>query len=281
MNDVTQLLCVMVSLAGGSHCLWLLRNSRKPAESTGELVRSLPTSARSVRRKSLCAGINRFCQIVLATTFLAVAASLLSILAYRALSPLWEEPLVDRQMRRSVETVVIEGSPPVLVDHDISQPGGPIVGIDCYGKSVLDDQVRRLLRQAPKLVWLNLAYTDITDEALCELSCAPGLRVLTLIRTRVGDVGIQHLARLRNLENLYLSGTNVTDGGLRYLADLKSLRKLYLNDTAVTDAGLEWLGSLDKLEVLDLNNTRVTEEGMNRLKSKRPGVEIFSKLETN
>jgi hypothetical protein len=274
MNDLAHLLCVVVSLTGGIHCVSLLRNSRKPAESTREAVKSLPRLARVPRRKSVCARINRFCQFLLAATFLAVAASLLAIFAYRGLSSLWKEPLVDQQMRRSVETVLIQGCPPVLVDYDTSQPGGPIVGIDCARKPLSDDQLRRLLRQAPKLEYLSLAYTQITDEALCELRRVPSLQGISLKGTRIGDLRLDRLAKLTHLESLTLDGTNVTDKGLRCLAELKNLSKLCLTDTAVTDAGLEWLGSLDKLEELRLTNTRVTEEGINRLKSTLPRVTI-------
>lgn len=274
MNIVAQLLCATVSLTGGVYCVWLLRNCRKPAQSAEEAVQSLPMSARLARWKSVCARINWLCQIVLATTFLAVATSMLATLAYRALSPLWEEPLVDQQMRRSVETALIQGCPPVLVDYDTSQPGGPVIGIDCVRKPISDNHLICLLHQAPKLYWLNLAHTDITDEALCELSRSPELLGLCLERTQIGDRRLDQLAKLNSLESLELDGTNITGKGLRHLADLKSLRKLYLNNTAVTDAGLAWLSSLDKLRLLDLRNTRVTEEGIDRLKRKLPGVII-------
>ncbi|MGI6419018.1 MAG: leucine-rich repeat domain-containing protein [Thermoguttaceae bacterium] len=271
MDDLAQLLCVVVSLTGGVYCVSLLRNSRKRRESAREAVRSLP---RSARRKSVCARINRLCQVMLASTFLAVAASLLTILAYRALPLLWEEPPVDQQMRHSVETVLIQGCPPVLVDYDTSQPSRPVVGIDCFKKPISDDQVRCLLRQAPKLVWLNLGYTDITDEALCELGRVPKLHGLCLDGTRIGDLRLNHLAELKCLESLSLQDTNITDRGLRCLADLKNLQELFVRETAVTDTGLEWLGSLEKLEVLDLSGTRVTEEGIHRLESALPRVSI-------
>ncbi|MGI6419920.1 MAG: leucine-rich repeat domain-containing protein [Thermoguttaceae bacterium] len=276
MNEVAQLLCVVVSLTGGIHCLSLLRDSRKPAAASGEPVKSL---SRSARRKFVCARVNRYCQVLLATTFLAVASSLLAGFGYRGLSRLWEQPLVDQQMRRSVETVLIQGCPPVLVDCDTSQPGRPVIGIDCVRKPISDNHIRSLLHQAPKLYWLNLAYTHITDEALCELSRVPKLRGLCLEGTRIGDRRLDHLVKLKSLEFLSLQATSITDKGLRHLADLKSLRKLNLGGTVVTDAGLEWLDSLDKLELLDLRNTSVTKEGINRLKRKRPVVEILSKLD--
>ena len=273
MNDLAQLLCVVVSLTGGIHCIALLRNSRKQAESTGELAKSPPTSA---RWKLVCARINRYCQVLLATTFIAVAASMLAILAYRVLPPLWEENPLDEQIRRSMETVLLSEFLPVIVKYDPNQPSNPVIGIECHSKLICDDQVRRLLRQAPKLVWLNLADTDVSDNALCDLDCVPGLCEINLTGTQIGDVGVRHLAKLKNLEGLYLDDTSVTDNGLRFLASVRSLRTLSLLNTAVTDASLDRLGSLDGLEVLGLRNTGASDEGIARLKHKLPGVIINS-----
>ncbi len=271
MNDVAKLLCILVSTSGGVYCVSLLRDCRNGAGAPRQPLRSLSTSA---RWKSICASINWLCQVLLATAFLAVAASLLVGFVYRAVSSLCEEPTVDRQMRRSVETVLIQESPPVLVDYDTSELGRPIIGIDCARRPVTDHQLCRLLQQAPELDYLNLAHTRITDEALSELSRVPKLRGLCLERTRVGDAALRRLAKLKNLDSLHLDGTNITDDGLQCLAELRSLRVLGLRDTAVGDAGLEWLGLLDSLETLDLRNTRVSEGGVNRLKSKLPGVII-------
>ena len=270
MNDVAKLLCILVSTSGGVYCVSLLRDCRRGAAARQPL-RLLSTSA---RWKSICASINWLCQVLLATAFLAVAASLLVGFIYPAASSLWDEPTVDRQMRRSVETVLIQGSPPVMVDYDTSELGRPIIGIDCARRPVTDHQLCRLLQQAPELDYLNLAHTRITDEALSELSRVPKLRGLCLERTRVGDAALRRLAKLKNLDSLHLDGTNITDDGLQCLAELRSLRVLGLRDTAVGDAGLEWLGLLDSLETLDLRNTRVSEGGVNRLKSKLPGVII-------
>lgn len=88
----------------------------------------------------------------LATTFLAVAASLLAGLAYLELSLLWRKDCLDEQVRRSIESVSIEGSPPVLVDYDTSQPGRPVVRIDCARKPVSDNHLRSLLHQPRSLL---------------------------------------------------------------------------------------------------------------------------------
>ncbi|MGI6416217.1 MAG: leucine-rich repeat domain-containing protein [Thermoguttaceae bacterium] len=270
MGAFAQLLCVVVSLTGGIHCVSLLRNSKPPARS-GEPLK-LPS--RSTRRKSVCAKINRFCQVLLATTFLAVAASLLAVFAYRTIPSLWGENPIEEQLRESVEIVSIEGCPTVVVDYDTSRAERPIVGIDCAARHVSDRHLRRLLKEAPKLHYLNLQQTDITNDAIRQLDGAARLHQLTLDVTRVGDLGLQHLARLQNLEDLSLDQTNITSAGLRHLADLKDLRWLSLRDTAITDTGLESLYHLDKLRELDLTGTRVTPQGISRLQSRLPGLAV-------
>ncbi|MGI6417186.1 MAG: leucine-rich repeat domain-containing protein [Thermoguttaceae bacterium] len=271
MNDVVQLLCVVVSLTGGIHCVSLLRHCRKPAASLAEPLKSPSKSARwrSVREK-----VNWYCEVILATTFLTVAGSLLVGFAYRLLPLLWEEPLVDRQMRQSVETVSIQGCPAVIVDYDTCRPGRPIVGLDCFRKPISDCHLRILLNHAPKLEYLNLAYTQITDEALCELRRVPKLQGISLEGTRIGDLRLDRLAKLTHLESLTLDGTDVTDKGLRHLAELKSLCVLCLTHTAITDAGLEWLGRLENLQRLELKNTRATEAGVNCLKQRLPNLTV-------
>ncbi|MGI6417185.1 MAG: hypothetical protein ACOX1P_16105 [Thermoguttaceae bacterium] len=273
MNDVVQLLCVVVSLTGGIHCVSLLRHCRKPAASPVEPLKSLSKSARwrAVREK-----VNWYCQVLLATTFLAVAGSLLVGFAYRGLSLLWKENPLDQQLRRSIAIVSSPGYPPVIVKYDTTRPAGEAIGIECHSKAVPDDHIHHLLHSAPTLRFLNLAHTDVSDNALGDVGRMKRLSAVTLIGTRVGDAGVQQLARLRNLKDLRLDGTNVTDKGLRFLVDVKGLRELGLRNTAVTDASLEWLGCLDRLELLDVRNTGVTEEGVNRLRSERPGVEILS-----
>ena len=276
MNDVVQLLCVVVSLTGGIHCVSLLRNCRKPAASPAEPVEPVESLPKSARWKSVREKVNRYCQVVLATTFLAVAGSLLAGFAYRGLSLLWKENPLDQQLRRSITIVSIPGYPPVIVKYDTIRPDGAAIGIECHSKAVSDDQVRRLLQASPALRFLNLAHTDVSDSALGDLGRMHRLSTVTLIGTRVGDAGVRQLVKLKNLETLYLSDTRVTDNGLRLLVDVKGLRELGLRYTAVTDAGLEWIGCLDRLELLDVRNTGVTEEGANRLRSKQPGVEILS-----
>ena len=271
MNDLVQLLCISVSVTGGVYCLSLLRDCRRRARSAKEPTKS---SRGSSRRKSVCARVNWLCQLLLTAAFLAVAVSLLAGFACRAFFLLSRNSAGSQQQRCSFQTIAIPGCPPVVVDYDKSQAGQPIIGIDGARKPISDDQLRSLLRETPELVYLNLTYTSIGDDALCELSRAPKLHTLCLQGTRIGDLRLQNLAKLNRLETVFLDDTKITDKGLRSLADLKNLRELILSDTAVTDAGLQWLRGLDKLELLDLENTGVTQEGINCLKHELPDVII-------
>ena len=272
MTDLLQLLCIVVSATGSLYCLSLLRDSRKRAGPPRGPVKSLSKAA---RRRYVCARLNRLCQVLLATAFLAVAASFVVGFACRALSLHWYESPLDQQIRQTIATVSLPGYPPVIFKYDSTQPSRPVYVIECHSKLISDEQVRRLLHTVPALLHLNLADTDISDNALCDLNCVPGLCAVNLAGTRVGDLGLRRLARLRNLEDLHLGGTKITDDGLRLLANVRTLQKLNLRSTDVTDAGLEWLGGLDGLRELDLVNTGVTSAGVNRLKNKRPDLVII------
>lgn len=51
------------------------------------------------------------------------------------------------------------------------------------------------------------------------------------------DEGLKPLKELKGLQGLDLGGTRVTDAGLQHLKGIKGLRELFLSRTAVTDEG--------------------------------------------
>lgn len=295
MDVIEQLLCVLASLTGSVYCIALLRDCRRRIRSLKEPVKSSPVSS---RRGSTCARMNWWSQLLLSAAFLGIALFSLVGFAYWATSALRNEHSIDRQLRQTFATVSIPGYPPLIINYDSTQAGRPIVGIECHSKLISDDQVRDLVHVAPRLRYVSLADTDISDDVLCELSRRPELREISLDRTRVGgpglrslselkslkavylggtnvaDEGLQWLASLQELEALGLDGTQVTDEGLRWLANLRNLRSLNLTNTSVTDAGLLRLGCLDNLTWLELSNTQVTQEGVKRLKSRMPDLSI-------
>ncbi len=111
----------------------------------------------------------------------------------------------------------------------------------------------------------DFSGTDVTGEALAELTGLEEMRVLKLRDTEVSGAGLAHLDGPGNLRELYLDNTRVTDDGLSHVERLKKLRVLHLRETGITDRGLAHLETLNKLRSLDLGGTSITDEGLAHL----------------
>lgn len=121
-----------------------------------------------------------------------------------------------------------------------------------------DDGTVRLVR---------LSKPQVTDESLALLPALPRIDYLAVTVTGVTDTGIAHVAALRDLDTLMLCESGVGDDGLRAITELPRLERLYLDDTAIGDAGLAHLSRLSSLKVLSLRRTGVTDAGLAALQS--------------
>ena len=99
-----------------------------------------------------------------------------------------------------------------------------------------DEQIKLLEPVAERVVWLDLARSQITDEGMKSVRLMRDLERLHLENTAITDAGIAELAALGKLEYLNLYGTKVSDGIFETFAKIPSLKKVYLWQTAV-DAG--------------------------------------------
>ena len=111
------------------------------------------------------------------------------------------------------------------------------VNLSLLRDQVSDADLALLEPLAPRLVWLNLSRTGMTDQGSRHLAKLTQLRRLHAANTRVGDTTVEALARLTNLEYLNLYGTAITDDALPHLMGLRKLTRLYAWQTKVTDAG--------------------------------------------
>jgi len=118
------------------------------------------------------------------------------------------------------------------------------VNLSYIGAEIDDEDLTRIRRLSPVVVWLNLARTSISDEALETITAMPELRMLHLQHTSVSDRGVAHLGKLNKLRYLNLYGTLITDGCIDDLAPLKRLEKLYVWRTGITERGAERLREL-------------------------------------
>jgi YHS domain-containing protein len=115
------------------------------------------------------------------------------------------------------------------------------VNLCLLGGAATDADVALVEGLAPRLVWLDLARTGVTDAGLAPIQGCLEIRRLSLASTAIGDAGLARLTKLSKLESLNLFGTAVTDAGIDRLKELRSLKRLFLWRTAVTDAGVEAL----------------------------------------
>ncbi len=112
------------------------------------------------------------------------------------------------------------------------------VNYSLVGKNITDEHIDPLVGVSTTATWVNLANTQITDQALEKIGKLPALTRLHLENTKVTDAGLANLAGLEHLRYLNLYGTAVTDEGIKQLAGLKNLKQVYLWQTQVTDAGV-------------------------------------------
>ena len=118
-------------------------------------------------------------------------------------------------------------------------PDGPLLQVEFTSREAEVDAaaVAALQPLHRHVTDLDLARTEIGDEALKSVAGMERLTRLDLSRTAVGDRGLVHLRGLPELRSLNLFGTEVSDAGLESLAGLPHLEAVYLWQTAVTDAG--------------------------------------------
>jgi hypothetical protein len=140
-------------------------------------------------------------------------------------------------------------------------------------------------KSAETITALDLAGTEVTDQALKQLGALRNLTTLDLQGTKVTAQGLKELAGLRKLSELGLSESQLSDATLRVLREIGLLHSLSqasakagqrprsvedivslaLCRSPVTDAGLRELAGLRNLTWLDLRDTRVTDAGLKEL----------------
>ncbi len=99
-----------------------------------------------------------------------------------------------------------------------------------------DEQLRLLEPVADRIVWLDLARSQVTDAGMKTVRLMGALERLHLENTGVTDAGIAELAALSNLEYLNLYGTKVGNDIFKTFATLPKLKKVYVWQTAVDPA---------------------------------------------
>jgi len=156
-------------------------------------------------------------------------------------------PRADAKAASVADDMALDGAPPA---NGQGVPMGTSNQAALTGPSVSDEDLHKLAK-TPKLEWLDLSRSEVTDR------------------------GLTYLTRFQELRSLAVTGCHqITDRGLAELARLPHLRELYLSGTRITDNGLAQLHILGTLEVVDVRGTGVSREGVEALQKAVPGVAI-------
>jgi len=99
-----------------------------------------------------------------------------------------------------------------------------------------DDQLKVLEPVAERIVWLDLARSQVSDAGMKTVRLMRDLERLHLENTAVTGKGIAELASLVKLEYINLYGTKVDNGVFETFAKLPNLKKAYVWQTAVDPA---------------------------------------------
>lgn len=195
----------------------------------------------------------------------------------KSLIPVIEVPeLTDKQQTAEAKAIEALRSRGALAMRIATNTPALDVNFSLIGKEITDADVSLLDGMQSGLVWLNLASTSVTDEAVARLKQFKELRILHLENTAVGDAGISHLVELKKLEYLNLYGTNVTNSGLERLEKLTSLRKLYLWQTAVTDESVAKLQAA--LPDLQIDTGKYARQMLEKIKELKAKAEAEAKV---
>lgn len=142
----------------------------------------------------------------------------------------------------------------------------PAVQPQPYRISYTDNFLHNNAREGavPAMDFLDLSFSDVTDEGLKVVATMTNLKQLRLTGcSRITDAGLAHLSKLTKLTDLCLNDTKITDAGLVHLSKMKSLQSLELGWTkGISDAGLVHLSDLTELIYLGLSKTQVTDAGL-------------------
>ena len=108
-----------------------------------------------------------------------------------------------------------------------------MVSMEFPPKAVDDNTIRKLLKYGDLFSKISLPGSEITDDALYDISRMPNLRQLYLPKTLIKGEGLIYLKNLQELEAINLSHSSLSNEHLLHLNQLPAIQEFYLFGTAV------------------------------------------------
>lgn len=137
--------------------------------------------------------------------------------------------------------------------------------------AITSEELLRWPASARKLQWLDLGYTQVSDDLFLDAKEHRWDIVrLNLELTNVSDASLPMIAAMPSLSELDLTQCKVTDEGIAALAGHPSLRTLWIGGTQISDRSVEVLSTIPKLEQLYYEDSAITQQGFSRLTKTKP-----------
>ncbi len=124
--------------------------------------------------------------------------------------------------------------------------------------SLSNEELKKIESIAPNIAWLNLANTQINDEAMQTIAKCTNLLKLTLSNTVISNASVMELKKLLKLQLLNIMQTKIDDNGLRELCKMAGLKKIYCWNSLVTKQMVaECIKNFPGIEINNGENTSV------------------------
>lgn len=128
------------------------------------------------------------------------------------------------------------------------------------------------LAKFQQLEWLDLSFTNVTDEDLQWLARQTSLRRLSLEGTAITATTVTRISSLIHLQELDLSGCRIDDQALSLLKNNRTIQTLWLTNTQISGDSLPVLASLPSLSQCDIRGTKISSEAWQAFTATRPSL---------
>lgn len=141
----------------------------------------------------------------------------------------------------------------------------------------LDDDQVPPFEQLKTIKYLAFGSTRVSDRILPRVTSLPRLKFLDITTTLVTDEGLRQVGRIRSLEELWLGGrwrefNRVSDAGVQHLTALDRLSRIDFYQ-CVTDKCIPTLKQMKNLREVRFCNC-VSEKGADELRKALPGCKV-------
>ena len=131
-----------------------------------------------------------------------------------------------------------------------------------------------LLRQFPKVGWITLESTDVSESTLETISQLPNLWAVDFDAVNLEPAALRHLNNSPKLDALNFFKTNLDDTAMEHIANCRHLTGLRLIDVRITDEGLLKLKPCVTLRAVLVEKTAVTSAGAAELGKSLPTLNV-------